>query len=82
MLPAADGWRVGVLDADLHGPRLARMLGTRGAALRLSPEGLHPAEGPLGIKVLSEHADTAAGRALRALAGRVRTLLSPAGASR
>lgn len=53
ILLAADGWRVGVLDADLNGPCLARMLGIRGPALRLSPEGLHPAEGPFGIKVLS-----------------------------
>jgi ATP-binding protein involved in chromosome partitioning len=50
---AADGWRVGVADADLNGPSMAKILGVRGQRLRLSPEGLHPAEGPLGVKVIS-----------------------------
>jgi ATP-binding protein involved in chromosome partitioning len=50
---AADGWRVGVLDADLNGPSMAKILGIRGQRLRVSQEGLHPAEGPLGLKVLS-----------------------------
>ncbi|MFQ5847042.1 MAG: P-loop NTPase [Candidatus Methylomirabilales bacterium] len=50
---AAEGWRVGVLDADLNGPSMAKVLGVRGQRLRVSPEGLHPAEGPLGVKVLS-----------------------------
>lgn len=50
---AADGRRVGVLDADLNGPSMAKLLGVRGQRLRLSPEGVHPAEGPLGIRVLS-----------------------------
>lgn len=50
---AADGWRVGVVDADLNGPCMAKILGVRGQRLRLSPEGLHPAEGPLGVKVIS-----------------------------
>jgi ATP-binding protein involved in chromosome partitioning len=50
---AGNGWRVGVLDADLNGPCMADLLGARGQGLRLSSEGLHPAEGPLGMKVLS-----------------------------
>lgn len=50
---AAVGLRVGVLDADLNGPSMAKILGVRGQRLQLSAEGLHPAEGPLGIKVLS-----------------------------
>ena len=50
---AAAGWRVGVLDADLNSPSMARLLGVRGQRLRLSSEGLHPANGPLGIKALS-----------------------------
>ena len=50
---AADGWRVGVLDADLNGPSMAKMLGVRGRRLQLSSDGVHPAEGPLGVKVLS-----------------------------
>lgn len=52
-LLAAEGWRVGVLDADLNGPSMAKMLGVRGQHLQLSSDGLHPAGGPLGIKVLS-----------------------------
>jgi len=50
---AAEGWRVGVLDADLNGPSIAQFLGVRGQRLRLSSDGVHPAEGPLGIKVMS-----------------------------
>jgi len=50
---AAEGWRVGVLDADLNGPSMAQVLGVRGQRLRLSSDGVHPAEGPLGIRVLS-----------------------------
>ena len=50
---AGSGWRVGVLDADLNGPSMAKVLGVRGQRLRLSSEGVHPAEGPLAIKVLS-----------------------------
>lgn len=52
-LLAAEGGRVGVLDADLNGPSLAKILGVRGQRLELSPEGVRPAEGPLGVKVLS-----------------------------
>lgn len=50
---AAEGARVAVLDADLNGPSLGKMLGVRGAPLRIGPEGVEPPEGPLGIKVLS-----------------------------
>ncbi len=50
---AVDGWRVGILDADLNGPCMAKMLGVRGQRLQLSPDGVHPVEGPLGVKVLS-----------------------------
>jgi ATP-binding protein involved in chromosome partitioning len=50
---AEDAARVAVLDADLNGPALAKMLGVRGAPLRIGDEGVKPPEGPLGIKVLS-----------------------------
>ena len=50
---AEDGARVAVLDADLNGPDLAKMLGVRGAPVRIGEEGAEPPEGPLGIKVLS-----------------------------
>ncbi len=50
---AEDGARVAVLDADLNGPALAKMLGVREAPLRIGDMGVEPPEGPLGIKVLS-----------------------------
>ncbi|MBI4537355.1 MAG: P-loop NTPase [candidate division NC10 bacterium] len=50
---AEGGARAAVLDADLHGPALAKMLGVRGAALRFGPDGVEPPEAPPGIKVLS-----------------------------
>jgi len=45
--------RVGVLDADLNGPCLARMLGVEGRRLKLGDDGIVPADGPLGVKVVS-----------------------------
>jgi ATP-binding protein involved in chromosome partitioning len=50
---AEEGARVAVLDADLNGPSLAKMLGVRGASLHIGPRGVEPPEGPRGIKVLS-----------------------------
>ncbi len=50
---AVDGWRVGILDADLNGPTIAKMMGVRGQRLRISEEGVHPALGPSGINVMS-----------------------------
>jgi ATP-binding protein involved in chromosome partitioning len=58
---ARSGARVGLLDADLHGPSVARMLGLRGQPLRVSPaagrgaEGfqLAPIAGPHGLRVQS-----------------------------
>ncbi|NHW00170.1 MAG: Mrp/NBP35 family ATP-binding protein [Thaumarchaeota archaeon] len=45
--------KVGILDADIHGPCVPRMLGMKGGILRVSPLGAFPATGPLGIKVVS-----------------------------
>jgi ATP-binding protein involved in chromosome partitioning len=45
--------KVGILDADIHGPCVPRMLGMKGDILRVSPLGAFPATGPLGIKVVS-----------------------------
>jgi len=45
--------KVGILDADIHGPCVPRMLGMKGKVLRAGPLGAFPAEGPLGIKVVS-----------------------------
>jgi len=45
--------KVGILDADIHGPSMPKMLGLTGQRLRASPLGIFPALGPLGIKVIS-----------------------------
>jgi len=50
---AMKGSAVGILDADLNGPTIAKMIGVRGQRLRIGEEGVHPALGPLGIKVMS-----------------------------
>ena len=44
---------VGVLDADIHGPSVPKMLGLTGQRLPIGPAGVFPAVGPLGIKVVS-----------------------------
>lgn len=50
---AASDWRVGVLDADLNGPTMAKMLGVRGAKLTLSGDAVEPPIAALGVKVMS-----------------------------
>lgn len=50
---AMGGFAVGILDADLNGPAIAKIIGVRGQRLRISGEGVHPALGPPGIKVMS-----------------------------
>jgi ATP-binding protein involved in chromosome partitioning len=45
--------KVGVFDADLTGPCVPKMLGIKGDRLKAGPIGIAPAEGPLGIKVVS-----------------------------
>ncbi len=47
-----DGARVGVLDADLHGPTVARLLGARGP-LRVDADAVDPAVGESGVRVFS-----------------------------
>ena len=47
------GHKVGLLDVDLNGPCVPRMLGMHGQALTITPEGAIPPVGPLGIKVAS-----------------------------
>jgi ATP-binding protein involved in chromosome partitioning len=44
---------VGILDADIHGPCIPKMLGMRGQQLQVGPPGAFPALGPLGLKVVS-----------------------------
>ena len=50
---AQDGARVGLLDADLNGPSVAKMLGLRGQPVRVGANGLRPILGPHGIAVQS-----------------------------
>jgi ATP-binding protein involved in chromosome partitioning len=47
------GHKVGLLDVDLNGPCVPRMLGLHGQSLSMTPEGAIPPTGPLGIKVAS-----------------------------
>ncbi|MGH7231692.1 MAG: P-loop NTPase [Nitrospiraceae bacterium] len=48
---ARQGARVGVLDVDLNGPCVPRMLGMTGRTLTITPDGAIPPVGPLGVKV-------------------------------
>lgn len=44
---------VGILDADITGPCIPKMLGLKGRRLQAGPPGAFPATGPLGIRVVS-----------------------------
>jgi len=50
---AMQGKRVGVLDADIHGPSVPRLLGLEGQQVKTGPTGVLPVDGPLGMKVMS-----------------------------
>jgi ATP-binding protein involved in chromosome partitioning len=50
---ALDGWRVAVLDADLNGPSMAKVLGARGGRLQVVDNEIEPPVGILGIRVMS-----------------------------
>jgi len=45
--------RVGILDADIHGPSVPKILGLTGQKLQASSAGVFPALSSLGIKVVS-----------------------------
>lgn len=47
------GKQVGILDADLHGPSVPRLLGLAGQQVKIGPPGAFPVKGPLGMKVIS-----------------------------
>ena len=44
---------VGILDADIHGPSVPKIIGLQGQRLQTVPQGIFPASGSLGIKVVS-----------------------------
>jgi ATP-binding protein involved in chromosome partitioning len=50
---AAKGFRVGILDADIHGPSVPKLLGLEGKHVQYGPPGAFPVEGPLGMRVMS-----------------------------
>jgi ATP-binding protein involved in chromosome partitioning len=50
---ALDGAAVGVLDADLNGPSMAKMLGVRGHRLVVQDGAVQPPRNALGVSVMS-----------------------------
>lgn len=53
---AQQGYGVGIVDSDFHGPSIPKLLGIKeGEKLVTSCEGILPVEGPWGIKVVSAH---------------------------
>lgn len=50
---ASKGFMVGVLDADIHGPSVPRLLGLEGQRVKYGPPGAFPVDGILGLKVMS-----------------------------
>ena len=44
---------VGILDVDIHGPCVPKLLGVKGKKCQISPLGASPVTGPEGIKVVS-----------------------------
>jgi len=50
---AKSGHDVGILDADIHGPSVPRLLGLTGQQVKVGPPGAFPVAGPLGMKVIS-----------------------------
>lgn len=50
---AMRGNSVGVLDADINGPSIAKMIGVRGAKVDYGSDGVKPAVSPLGVRVMS-----------------------------
>jgi len=47
------GFEVAILDADIHGASIPTLLGMKDSKLYLTSEGIQPATGPLGVKVVS-----------------------------
>ena len=45
--------KIGIMDADIHGPSVPRLLGITGQQVKIGPPGAFPVIGPLGMKVIS-----------------------------
>jgi ATP-binding protein involved in chromosome partitioning len=50
---ADSGRRVGILDGDIHGPDVPKMMGLGGSLPMAGPGGLLPLTGPQGVRVMS-----------------------------
>ncbi len=50
---AMQGNRVGILDADIHGPSVPRLLGVEGSKVKASPAGAFPVQSLLNMKIMS-----------------------------
>ena len=51
---ASRGFKVGILDADLNGPSMGKLLNVpHSEKLKIGPDGVQPAIGALGIKIMS-----------------------------
>ena len=50
---ALRGNSVGVLDADINGPSIAKMIGVRGMKVDYGADGVKPVISPLGVRVMS-----------------------------
>ena len=50
---ARKGYQTGILDVDIHGPNIAKMLGIEGKRLGCSPIGMEPVEVIRGLKAIS-----------------------------
>jgi len=45
--------RVGILDVDIHGPCIPKLLGVKGRRFQVGPPGALPVVGPMGVRVVS-----------------------------
>ena len=50
---ARQGKKVGILDIDITGPNIPKMLGIEDTELHVEDNQIHPADGPSGVKVMS-----------------------------
>lgn len=50
---AKQGKKVGLMDIDITGPNIPKMLGVTGSDLNVEDGQIHPVEGPFGLKIIS-----------------------------